>query len=140
MLRKQSSDKDPSDWFYSAADRLKIADLAWAKEGLTQSGIELLQEAVERYLKGYLAAKGQPLKRTHDLDVLLIEAVRLDTRFDQFRGLADELTRDFFAQHYPGGDWTDVGKNYAALRQQAEGLIGLIRSDMPQYFSAADKK
>ena len=67
MLRKQSSDKDPADWFYAASDRLKIADLAWANEGLTQSGIELLQEAVERYLKGYLVAKGSVLKRTHDL-------------------------------------------------------------------------
>jgi hypothetical protein len=58
MLRKQSSDKNPADWFYSADDRLKIADLAWEKEGLTQSGIELLQESVERYLKGFLVAKG----------------------------------------------------------------------------------
>jgi HEPN domain-containing protein len=61
-LRKQSSDKNPEDWFYSAGDRLKVADLAWANEGLTQSGIELLQECVERYLKGYLVAKGWTLK------------------------------------------------------------------------------
>ena len=50
MLRKQSSDKDPADCFYSGADRLHVADLAWEQEGLTQSGIELLQEAVERYI------------------------------------------------------------------------------------------
>lgn len=140
MLRKQSSDKDPADWFYSAADRLKIADLAWANEGLTQSGIELLQEAVERYLKGYLAANGQPLKRTHDLDVLLIESVKFDAKFNQFRGLADELTRDFFAQHYPGGDWTDVGRNYQSLRSQSEALIELVRANVPQYFPADGKK
>ena len=48
MLHKRSSDKDPADWFYSGSDRLRIADLAWAQEGLTQSGIELLQEAVKR--------------------------------------------------------------------------------------------
>jgi HEPN domain-containing protein len=140
MLRKQSSDKNPADWFYSASDRLKIADLAWANEGLTQSGIELLQESVERYLKGYLVAKGWTLKRTHDLDVLLIEAKRFDVRFDQFRSLADELTRDFFAQHYPGGDWTDLGRNYETLRQQTGSLVELIKQNLPQYFPAIDKK
>ena len=139
MLRKQSSDKDPADWFYSAADRLKIADLAWTAEGLTQSGIELLQESVERYLKGYLVAKGWTLKRTHDLDVLLIEAIRIEARFDQFKSLADELTRDFFAQHYPGGDWTDLGNNYESLRKQTNELIGLIKENLPQFFPA-DKK
>jgi HEPN domain-containing protein len=140
MLRKQSSDKNPADWFYSASDRLKIADLAWASEGLTQSGIELLQESVERYLKGYLVAKGWILKRTHDLDVLLIEAKRFDVRFDQFRSLADELTRDFFAQPYPGGDWTDLGKNYETLRQQTGSLVELIKQDLPQHFPVIDKK
>ena len=52
MLRKHSDENDTSDWFYLAADRLKIADLAWKQEGLTPSGIELLQEAVERYSPG----------------------------------------------------------------------------------------
>ena len=134
MLRKQSSDKDPGDWFYSGSDRLRVADLAWAQEGLTQSGIELLQEAVERYLKGYLVAKNCALKKTHDLDVLLIEAMRYDSRFNQFQNLADELTRDFFAQHYPGGDWNDIGKNYKDLRNQTGAMIDLIEQSLPQFF------
>ena len=58
MLRKLSNESDPADWFYLATDRLKTADLAWKVEGLTASGIELLQESVERYLKGYLIARG----------------------------------------------------------------------------------
>jgi hypothetical protein len=70
------------------------------------------------------------------LDVLLIEAIRFDARFNQFQALADELTRDFFAQHYPGGDWTDLGKNYESLRQQTGELIGLIKKNLPQYFAA----
>jgi HEPN domain-containing protein len=134
MLRKQSSDKNPADWFYSAKDRLKVADLAWEKEGLTQSGIELLQESVERYLKGFLVAKGWKLRKTHDLDVLLIDAIGIDSRFNQFQGLADELTRDFFAQHYPGGDWTDLGRNYESLRKQTGDLIELIKQNLPQFF------
>jgi|SRR5579883_3341709 len=136
MLRKQSSDKNPEDWFYSAADRLRAADVLWRAEGLTHSGIELLQESVERYLKGYLAAKGWHLKKTHDLDVLLIAAIEFDSRFGAFRDLADELTAEFFAQHYPGGDWTDLGRNYETLRKQAGELINLIRQNLPGHFPA----
>jgi len=57
MLRKQSDERDPADWFYLGADRLKAADLLWQHEGLTAAGIELLQEAVERYLTGRTSAR-----------------------------------------------------------------------------------
>lgn len=134
MLRKLSNKTDPADWFYAAADRLKIADLAWRQEGLTQSGIELLQEAVERYLKGYLVAKGWRLRRTHDLDVLLADAITHAPRFGQFKDLADELTEEFFAQDYPGGDWTTLGQNYETLRRQAGAMIALVQQSLPQFF------
>ena len=134
MLRKLSNESDPADWFYLASDRLKTADLAWKVEGLTASGIELLQESVERYLKGYLIAKGWKLIRTHDLSVLVSEAMTLDAQFKSFISLADELTRDFFAQHYPGGDWQTIGQHYPELRSQTGELVELIKNSLPQYF------
>ena len=113
---------------------MKIADLVWNTEGLTPSGIELLQEAVERYLKGYLVAKGWKLIKTHDLSVLVSESISRDIRFNSFAPLADELTRDFFAQHYPGGDWQTIGQNYSALRVQTTEMVELIKQSLPQYF------
>jgi HEPN domain-containing protein len=135
MLRKQSDETDPADWFYLAADRLRAADLLWETDGLTASGIELLQEAAERYIKGYLVAKGWRLIRTHDLEKLVGEALLFDASFGQFVDFAQELTEDFFAQHYPGQDWSDVGQNYAELRRQAGELVGLIQRSLPQYFA-----
>lgn len=67
----RTSEDDPQDWFLLAADRLRIADLARRHEGVTFSGVELLQEAVERYLKGYLISQGWQLERTHDLGRLV---------------------------------------------------------------------
>ncbi|MCX8091557.1 MAG: HEPN domain-containing protein [Verrucomicrobiae bacterium] len=133
MRRKVSNENDPRDWFYLAADRLRAADLLWKNEGLTASGIELLQEAVERLLKGYLVAKGWRLIKTHDLSFLLAEASAYDSRFQHFAPLADELTRDFFAQHYPGGDWRGVGEHYEAMRRQTAELISLIRAALPEH-------
>ena len=134
MLRKQSDETDPADWFYLAADRLKIADLAWSHEGLTASGLELLQEAAERYRKGFLIAKGWTLIKTHDLVTLVAEAARFEPAFDQYRAFAQELTDDFFAQHYPGEDWQQIGQNYPGLRKQTDEIVELIQRSLPQYF------
>ncbi len=134
MLRKQTNDKNPADWFAFAEERLHAADVLWQHEGLTATGIEILQEAVERYLKGYLIAKGWTLVKTHDLERLLKEAAGFDPAFVKFTALAQELTEDFFAQHYPGEDTTLVGQNYETLRKQAGQLIELIQPGLPQYF------
>ena len=134
LRRKQTSETDPADWFFAAADRLRVADGTWERDGLTLTGIELLQEAVERYLKGYLIAKGWSLDRTHDLRKLLSVGMTYDPAFNRFKALVDELTDDFFAQHYPGGDWTNVGQNYETLRQQAGEIVSLIEQSLPQYF------
>lgn len=134
MLRKQSDENDPADWIYLAADRLRAADLLWQHEGLTFSGIELLQEAIERYLKAFLIANGWRLVKTHDLDALLAEAIARAPAFHAFTPLTSSLTRDFFAQHYPGSDWTHVGEDYAGLRNQAAELVSLIEKLIPRFF------
>ena len=135
MLRKRTSEKDPADWFAFAAERLRAADVLWTHDGLTAAGIELLQEAVERFLKGFLIAKGWNLVKTHDLARLLKEAKKLDARFSRFESLTVDLTEDFFAQHYPGLDTTKVGENYETLRQQTGELVALIRDSLPKYFN-----
>ena len=134
LPRKKSSESDPADWFYVAAERLRAADVAWEHNGLTFSGIELLQEAMERYLKGYLIAVGWQLERTHDLRKLLSVAMTHDPAFAAFQSFTDELTDDFFAQHYPGGDWTYVGQNYESMRAQAGKIVALIQQSLPQFF------
>ena len=134
MQRKLSDETNPADWFYLAKDRLRAADVLWAANGLTASGIELLQEAVERYLKGYLIAKGWRLLKTHDLDELIAQAISFDVSFSRFIEFAEELTEDFIAQHYPGQDWSKVGENYEALRHQAGELVGVIRALLPHFF------
>ena len=134
MLRKQTSEIDPADWFAFAGERLRGADVLWHHEGLTGLGIEALQEAAERYLKGFLIAKGWQLVRTHDLEVLIQEAIKLDPAFGRFIPMSTQLTEDFFAQHYPGEDMLHVGDNYESLRKQVEEMLELIKSNLPQYF------
>jgi len=140
MLRKQTNERDPQDWFSFAEERLRGADVLWKAEGLTALGIEALQEAVERYLKGYLIARGWVLIKTHDLERLVKEASFYEGRFGQYSQLASELTEDFFAQHYPGQDTSNVGIHYEQMRRQVDQLLQMIKETLPAYFRPTTPK
>ena len=53
----QTNEKNPQDWLLLASERLRSADTLVHAGGVCYSSVELLQEAVERYLKGYLIAQ-----------------------------------------------------------------------------------
>jgi len=127
-----TSEDNPHDWFRLAADRLRVADLARRHEGVTYSGVELLQEAVERYLKGYLIARGWTLERTHDLGKLIDAASGYAPSFSKYVILAENLNDLFWDQHYPGGDLTEFGTDYDVLREQAGELVALIIASVPK--------
>lgn len=50
--------QNPQHWILLAQERLEKVDALFERFGSSYSGVELLQEAVERFLKGYLVAKG----------------------------------------------------------------------------------
>jgi HEPN domain-containing protein len=109
-------------------ERLDAADAVRSARGVCSSAVELLQEAVERYLKGYLVSTGWPLQRVHNLSTLLDAAVQRDARFKPFADLCEGLTAQFWEQHYPGGDLADVGADYDLLRAEAAKMVSLIVS------------
>ena len=51
MIRRKTDAQNPQDWFDLALERLRAADVLWIHEQVTASGVELLQEGVERLLK-----------------------------------------------------------------------------------------
>lgn len=126
MIRRKTDAQNPQDWFDLELERLRSADVLWKHEQLTASGVELLQEGVERLLEGFLIANGWKLIKTHDLSMLVTEAAKFDPDLANFMDLADELGHDFFAQHYPGLDMTHVGENYGALREAAGRLLSRV--------------
>jgi HEPN domain-containing protein len=111
----KTDETNPHDWFLLARERLKAADAVREACGAGSSAVELLQEAAERYLKGFLIAKGWSLQRIHNLSTLLDAAVQSDSRFHEFADLCESLTAQFWEQHYPGGDLTEVGADYDQL-------------------------
>jgi len=77
------------------------AEGAGAKLRRTSDGRVYLQQAAEKYLKGYLLSRGWSLKRTHDLEVLLNEAMNHDGRFQAYLN-ACIMVREFYVEErYP---------------------------------------
>jgi len=123
----KTREANPDDWMFLAKERLRAADLLQAAAGGgSLSGIELLQESVERFLKGWLVGRGWQLQKVHDLSHLLQACIDRDMRFEVFQNLADELTEQYWAQHYPGGDISSVGSNYVVMRNQVAALVALV--------------
>ncbi len=124
----KTDENNPLDWLRSARIRLHSADLLHPIEGATESVIELLQEASERFLKAYLLSRGWKLRKIHDLGALVAEAVNLEPSFSAFEDFADSLTDQFWAQHYPGGDLDEVGNDYPNLRRSLGEMVQLIEA------------
>ncbi len=73
----------PGDWFEKARRDRRRVEVLLADDDVEGAGFHL-QQAAEKYLKGYLLGRGWPLKRTHDLEVLLNEAITHDDRFEKY--------------------------------------------------------
>lgn len=122
----KTDENNPEDWYRSGRIRLGSADRLHPLEGTSESVVELLQESVERFLKGYLISKGWHLSKIHDLGALIAEAEKYDSRFEAFADFADELTDQFWAMHYPGGEFDEQSVDYEELRKRIAELLKIL--------------
>lgn len=117
----------PKDWL-----TLAEKDLARVKRSLRDRDPELagfcLQQAVEKFLKAFLLSQGWKLRRIHDLEALLDDAMVYDTSLDQFRNVCQKITNYYVVERYPlavGGGLTE--EEVRASLEAAQRLIERIR-------------
>ena len=90
-----------------AADWLKIARKDWQRIGrnLKARDVEaaafFLQQSLEKYIKAFLLSNQWKLRRIHELDALLDEAVKYDPDLEEFRDLCERVSGYYFAERYP---------------------------------------
>lgn len=91
------------EWFKKARHDLDaLQDVLKGSAHPDVAGV-LLQQGVEKYLKGYLIGKGWRLIKTHDLKQLLDEAVKYNEVFKSYYDLLDVITGYYFEEKYPFG-------------------------------------
>ncbi len=106
----ENNSRYPRDWFERGRADIQAAEILLKHRGDIGVAAVLIQQAVEKYLKGFLLSRGWRLRKIHDLEVLLNEAVVHNREFEPFRDLC-LLANQFFAdQRYPGVASSGPGK------------------------------
>lgn len=88
------------DWYAKARKDFKRVR-ARLEDGDYEDAAFHLQQALEKYLKGYLLSTGWKLVRVHDLEFLLDEAVKSFPELERFRGICQEVTGYYLVERYP---------------------------------------
>lgn len=118
---------------------IQIAEKDWARVQvqLDADDPELagfcLQQSVEKYLKAYLLAQGWKLRKIHNLDALLTDAVAHDASLERFRTPCQKISAFYFAERYP--NFPGVGfarQDVLEAREQAAVLIARLRTALEE--------
>jgi|SRR3990167_7179649 len=90
-------------WLKKALD-----DLSWTKHNIETKEYAgacfSAQQAVEKALKAYLLYKGESLRRTHDVVILLDGCIEFDKSFIKLEKLVEKLFPYYSTTRYPFGD------------------------------------
>lgn len=114
-------------WFERAEEDLKVARHLLAEKFGHLTAASLLQQAAERYLKGYLLTTGWSLKKTHDLEQLITEAISRDADFSPFLEICRRLTEYYIETRYPPIMMSDLtSEEIKTSLDESEQLIALI--------------
>ncbi len=118
----------PQDWFRIAARDFKRAEHLLSVDDPEGAGYHL-QQAVEKYLKAFLLSKGWELKRIHDLEILLNDALQHEATLEQFRGLCQKISGYYIIDRYPlPTAATLTKKEVQASMDEAEKLINRLKA------------
>lgn len=90
----------PLDWFAKGGSDLEAAGTLVGSGNLGVAAFHI-QQAIEKYLKGYLLSKGWKLRRIHDLEKLLDEAVLRRPGLEKFRSLCQVAAEYYIEERYP---------------------------------------
>ena len=90
----------PNDWFRIGDQELVRAKNLFELEDFIGAGFNI-QQSIEKYLKGYLLSKGWKLKRIHDLEILINEAILYESSFEEFRTECQKITEYYLEDRYP---------------------------------------
>ena len=93
----------PAEWFAHGDLDIQTAEILIVEDGLLGIAGFHLQQAVEKYLKGFLLSAGHPLRRIHDLEALLEEAIDHDAELAPFLPLCQRITEYYIEARYPLG-------------------------------------
>lgn len=102
--------------------------LTFTEEPVLDIAIYHTQQCAEKALKGYLAYKGSPIHKTHNLSVLLDYCSEFDEEFGQLFVEAEKLTPLNTAFRYPEIVLTPDQEDVEDAIQSAEKILDFVKA------------
>ena len=90
----------PRDWFRIGDRELMRSQNLLSLGDMDGAGFNI-QQAIEKYLKGYLLSQGWELRRIHNLETLLNEAIIHEPSLEEFRSPCQVITHYYLTERYP---------------------------------------
>ena len=114
-------------WLHKANNDLKSSlKLLEGDDPIMDTAIYHTQQCAEKALKGYLAFKKEPLKKTHDIELLVEICSAIDNEFEKLYDYSENLTPYATAFRYPDiylePDYDEV---YEAI-DMARKILGFV--------------
>ncbi len=129
----------PPDWFDKGNRDIETIELLLAHGGDPEIMASHIEQAIEKYLKGYLLGRGWKLERIHDLPALLDEAATHNAQFEQFRELCEVATAFYFETRYPFLVNPPSKTEIEGYLAQTRGLIQFILAEEHQALNHSEE-
>lgn len=121
--------KNVQEWIERGEHDLEAAQLLLDREAHADMVLFHSHQAVEKYLKGFLIHHGWKLKKIHDLETLITEAVDFDSSFERYLDIGRRLTAVYYTERYPPGPVTSYSAEETRyVMEVASELIEKIRN------------
>lgn len=116
----------PLEWLKVAAEDFRRVTRR-LDEGDVDDAAFHLQQALEKSFKGFLLSRGWKLKKIHDLEALLDDAVKFSHELNRFRPLVQQVTGYYLIERYPTFEEGPTKTEVNAAYQEAKRLVRFLR-------------
>lgn len=121
----ESFKKQAIEWFERGRHDIETAQLLYDERGYTDSIAYHVQQAIEKYLKGYLVLQGKKPPKIHELDTLLNHIAVFDNSFLDFLDLCEKTSHYYIEDRYPPGP--PVEYDFKEIKQDLDRAWELIK-------------
>ena len=127
VLCYMAKEKIAIEWFSKGKKDIDDAEFLLKNNRAAENISFHIQQAAEKYIKGFLIYNEWKLEKIHDLVKLIEEAIKIDKSFKQFIGPMRRITNFYFESRYPVGYKIEyTKKELKEAIKQTKNLINLI--------------
>jgi len=116
-----------AEWLQRARHDLRSAERLMQPPPILDTAVYHCQQAVEKALKGYLASQDEPIRKTHDLTLLIERCMDFDSRFNELVELCEVLTPYGTEFRYPGSNSLPQNEDASAALNMARQALAMVQ-------------